>query len=137
MEESAIIQHGNFKMVGKPVGSVFLSNNRYVSPKGFYVDENKISKYFLNDTQRHAREFSEVGYLPGDDLRLAEDFEKGFDLNRKTDEMETAHLRKFSIIMELGITVRKKFRTVWQDNGPREACRMITAYLDRRVNNDD
>lgn len=43
---------------------------------------------------------------------------------------------KFSIPMSLGVTANRLFRTVWQKDGPDEAARFVTAYIDRRLEED-
>lgn len=108
-------------------------DDRYASEKGFYIDEAKISKYILDEDKPHSKEFLDLGYRMNEPLRLVEDIEREFKMEHKVDTVTTQYTTKFSIVMLLGVTEKKAFRTVWQDNGPEEDYRMITAYLDRRV----
>ena len=75
-----------------------------------------------------------MGYKETDEKRLFKDIEKGYDSSKKILEGVLASGKaKFSIPMELGVTDKRIFRTVWQEDGPDDTSRFITAYIDRRL----
>lgn len=109
----------------------------YHSDKGFTADERKFSAYCLKPGTDHCEEFFGVGYKTTDSNRLFHDIESGYDLSEKIESKTTASGKeRFSIPMTLGVTGKRLFRTVWQKDGPEEPSRFITAYIDRRLEED-
>lgn len=90
--------------------------------------EKKFTDYLLKPNAKHSKEFYDVGYTKDDALQLRYDIASKFDINNATEIRENADgTRSFSLFMDLGITKKKPFRTVWfeeNDNLPR----IITAY---------
>ena len=129
--------HTTKKAVANAEEAVTIVDGIYQSSKGFTADQRKFTSYCLKPGTEHADEFFGVGYKPTDAERLFRDIEKGFDLSKKQDTMPVGKTKeKFSIPMSLGVTAQKLFRTVWQKDGPDSASRFITAYVDRRLEED-
>ena len=100
------------------------------SEKGFYLHPDKINKFCLGEGSKHSKEFFDVGYTPGDFSRLLSDIEANFDLSRKIDERISVYDKKeeFSIPMELGVSIKKMFRTTWKNDVPDGSPRFIGAH---------
>jgi hypothetical protein len=129
--------HTTKSAVEKAQKAVKIVDGIYHSSKGFTADSRKFTSYCLKPGTEHADEFFGLGYKPTDADRLFRDIEKGFDLSKKRDSMPVGKTKeKFSIPMSLGVTATKLFRTVWQNDGPDKAARFITAYVDRRLEED-
>ena len=129
--------HVTKSMVAKAEEAVKIVDGAYQSSKGFTVKQSKFSEWCLKPGTDHSDEFFGVGYKPTDSDRLFRDMEKCFDLSRKRDVMPVGKTKeKFSIPMSLGVTANRLFRTVWQKDGPDEAARFVTAYIDRRLEED-
>ena len=123
--------------VAKATKDVKIVDGVYKSSKGFTVKQSKFSEWCLKQGTDHSDEFFGVGYKPTDSDRLFRDMEKCFDLSKKRDVMPVGKTKeKFSIPMSLGVTAKRLFRTVWQKDGPDEAARFVTAYIDRRLEED-
>lgn len=100
-----------------------LSNDRYV------IAEPKISKFLLKPGAKHSAEFFSVGYSEQDGMRLNADIYQQFDEILKTDvRISENGTEDFSIFMNLGITEKKTFRTVWRRDPGSEKPRLITAH---------
>ncbi len=100
-----------------------LSNDRYV------IAEPKISKFLLKPGAKHSAEFFSVGYSEQDGMRLNADIYQQFDEILKTDVRVSENgTEDFSIFMNLGITEKKTFRTVWRRDPKSEKPRLITAH---------
>ena len=100
-----------------------LSNDRYV------IAEPKISKFLLKPGAKHSAEFFSVGYSEQDGMRLNADIYQQFDEILKTDvRISENGTEDFSIFMNLGITEKKMFRTVWRRDPGSEKPRLITAH---------
>lgn len=99
------------------------------------IQDSKIVGFMLSPNSKHYQEFVDVGYNkdnPEHPERLKNDILKNFDYNKAIDHEYTKHGHKFSIMMPLGVDVKRTFRTVWQiDNGKTEP-RIVSAYRDRR-----
>lgn len=123
--------------VENPVDDVTIVDGVYHSSKGFTVNQRKFSEYCLKPGTDHADEFFGVGYKPNDSDKLFRDIENGYDLSKKQDIVSLPKEKeKFSIPMSLGVTDQRLFRTVWQKDGPEANTRFITAYVDRRLEED-
>lgn len=124
--------------VAKSSDDVTIKGEFYHSRKGFSIHQNKLSGFCLKPGAKHSAEFFKMGYTEGDEKRLFHDIEKGYDPERKIIEGVLASGKtKFSIPMKLGVTSTQLFRTVWQEDGPDDTSRFITAYIDRRLEEDD
>lgn len=102
------------------------------SDKDVIFNENKITAYLLNPQKPHYNEFISVGYNENEPEKLKSDILSLYDYNKAKDIENTEHGQKFSVFMDLGITSKKEFRTVWQIDNGAEKPRFITAYIDRR-----
>lgn len=123
--------------VAKIVKTDTIADGVYRSSKGFTADGRKFSAYCLKPGADHAKEFFDLGYKPGDADRLFHDLEAGYDLSKKRDIVPVSKTReKFSIPISLGVTSQRLFRTVWQKDDPDGESRFITAYIDRRLEED-
>ncbi len=93
-----------------------------------YFPVNKIKKCLLLPGTKHSQEFFSVGYKPEDDLRLFRDIETQF--NRKLAEgfRYDTNSVSYSIVMQLGVTVKKPFLTAWTEDGAAEFPRFVTAH---------
>lgn len=117
--------------------AVKIVDGAYQSSKGFTVKQNKFTEWCLKAGTDHADEFFSVGYKSTDADKLFRDIEKGFDLSKKRDAVSIGKNReKYSIPKSLGVTVQRLFRTVWQKDGPESNSRFVTAYIDRRLEED-
>lgn len=97
---------------------VKIVDGAYQSSKGFTVKQNKFTEWCLKAGTDHADEFFGVGYKPTDAVSIGKNREK------------------YSIPMSLGVTAQRLFRTVWQKDGPESSSRFVTAYIDRRLEED-
>ncbi len=122
-------QLGHLKCtVDKSKEHSIMSNETVLSKKGFMINGSKIVDFLLKPKAKHSHEFFNVGYTPQDSRRLFEDIEKGYDLSKATDVVKINDIEKFSIFMNLGITSKRPFRTVWQIDGQNSKPRLITAH---------
>lgn len=129
--------HVTKNTIEKQEEPVTIVNGIYQSSKGFTVDEQKFSSWCLKPGTDHADEFFGVGYTESDSEQLFRDIEKGFDVSKKMDSKPIGKSKeRFSIPMSLGVSAKRLFRTVWQKDGPNESSRFITAYVDRRLEED-
>lgn len=125
------------KTIAKSEKDVTIDRGFYRSEKGFAVHPDKLSKFCLAPNGKHSDQFFKIGYTEDDSAQLFRDIEKGYDLSRKIHEETLANGKeKFSIPMELGVTEKRRFRTVWREDGPDDMSRFVTAYIDRRLKED-
>lgn len=90
---------------------------------------NKVQNFFLKPDAKHSKEFFDVGYTPDDVDRLTSDLEACFDYSKAVDKsVSETGVEKFSIFTELGVTKKKRFRTVWQKDTADSVPRIITAH---------
>lgn len=117
---------------------VKIVDGAYQSSKGFTVKQNKFTEWCLKAGTDHADEFFGVGYKPTDADRLFLRYREGFrSFKMKRDAVSIGKNReKYSIPMSLGVTAQRLFRTVWQKDGPESSSRFVTAYIDRRLEED-
>lgn len=108
------------------------------SEKGFVVQADKLTKFCLLRGGKHAEQFFKIGYSADEPERLFRDIEAGYDPSRKIDriDLEDGHA-KTSIPMKLGVTEQQVFRTVWKDDGRDGQDRFLTAYIDRRLKEEE
>ncbi len=94
-----------------------------------YIPNEKIELYLLNPEKKHFFEFYSVGYTAHSCEILKRDLEKQFSMEYSCDYRESYDGSiSFSVFMMLGITMKKRFRTVWQIDYTDAAPRFITAY---------
>ncbi|MBO5266765.1 MAG: hypothetical protein J6B08_05640 [Ruminiclostridium sp.] len=95
----------------------------------FEIPPDKIKKFLLSPGAKHADEFFDVGYKESDYERLFDDIESKFDTSKLTDVKKNSDgTEDFSIFMDLGITSKKRFRTVWRKDAPNGKPRLITGH---------
>ena len=93
------------------------------------IDDKKIDRFCLLPGAKHADDFFNAGYKPGDTELLRKNISDSFDNNKAVDRyISSDNVEKFSIFMELGVTKKKRFRTVWQKDTPDSTARFITAH---------
>ena len=101
--------------------------------KNCIIADDKIDRFFLLPGAKHCDDFFAAGYRPGDTELLRYDISNGFDYKKAVDvSISPYNVEKFSIFMELGVTAKKRFRTVWQKDTPESVPRLITAYREER-----
>ncbi len=97
--------------------------------KKFEIPPDKIKKFLLSPGAKHADEFFDVGYKESDYERLFDDIESKFDVSKITDVKKNSDgTEDFSVFMDLGITSKKRFRTVWRKDTPNGKPRLITGH---------
>ena len=90
---------------------------------------NKVQNFFLKPDAKHSKEFFDVGYTQNDIDKLTRDLEACFDYSKAVDKsVSETGVEKFSIFTELGVTKKKRFRTVWQKDTADSVPRIITAH---------
>ena len=107
----------------------------YVSKKGFVIHQDKIQKYLLLPGSKHCQEFRDAGYstdpqtIEMESLRLAADIESFYDLSKMFDFKQHSNgSYRFSLYAYLGLSEKKRFRTVWTKDSPDAMPRLITAH---------
>lgn len=124
--------------VAKSAEDVTIDGEFYRSGKGFSIHQDKLAKFCLLPGGKHSEQFFKLGYTADDSKRLFRDIEAGYDPSRKIERQATDEgYEKASISMELGVTTKRLFRTVWRNDGPDGSDRFISAYIDRRLKEDD
>lgn len=124
--------------VAKSAEDVTIDGEFYRSKKGFSIHQDKLAKFCLLPGGKHSEQFFKLGYTANDSERLFRDVEKGYDPSRKFGriDLEDGHV-KTSIPIRLGVTAQQVFRTVWKDDGPDGEDRFLTAYIDRRLKEEE
>lgn len=129
---------GSKQGVEKADQSDTIAEERYRSSKGFVIDKSKITDYCLKLDAKHSQQFFNLGYKTTDSAQLFRDIEEGYDSAQRTlIETYESGVSKYSIAMDLGVTRKQTFRTVWMDDGPDGTDRLVTAYIDRRLKRRD
>lgn len=130
--------HGPKEKIAKAADNGIMDGEFYRSKKGFSIHQDKLRAFCLKPGAKHAEQFFKLGYTERDEKRLFRDIEKGYDVSKKTIEnVLSSGKTKFSIPMKLGVTSTRIFRTVWREDGPEDTSRFVTAYIDRRLKEDD
>lgn len=112
----------------KPRKSIIRIGQYHVSDKGFYVHNSKIEHFALKEGAKHARDFFELGYTKENAERLLHDIEAGYDVSKAENETVIRGKKRFVIYMDLGVDQKKRFRTVWEDEGKGIVPRLITVF---------
>lgn len=92
------------------------------------IHDDKINKFCLLPGAKHSKEFFDVGYTPNDGERLKSDIKKNFSYSKAFDIRKQSNKESFSIFMELGVTEKRRFRTVWEKEKSDSTPRFITAH---------
>lgn len=93
------------------------------------IADGKIMKYLLDPEKAHYPEFIAVGYSRDDPERLRQDLLSELRKNPATVYGSNGFsVVSFEVDMMLGVTRKKKFRTVWQVNVGTDYPRFVTAY---------
>lgn len=132
--------HTSVKMVEKSSDDVIVKNEHYVSAeKGISVHKKKLNRYCLKPGAKHSKDFFDAGYGENDADKLFRDLSHHFDLSKAIDKQydRVSHHTTLSIPMTLGTDKRFTFRTIWRDDGIDDSYRFITAYVDRKLKEDD
>ncbi len=130
--------HGPKKQLAKAANDATIDGEFYRSEKGFSIHQDKLKNFCLKPGGKHSEQFFRLGYTADDPERLFRDIEEGYEPSRKFDriDLEDGHV-KTSIPIKLGVTARQVFRTVWIDDGPDGQDRFLTAYIDRRLKEEE
>ena len=93
------------------------------------IHDDKIYKYYLSPEKKHYSEFISVGYTVEKAELLKKDLLKGLLYNEVTEykRTETGYI-KAVVDMELGVTEKKMFRTVWGKAEGEEYYKNVTCY---------
>lgn len=132
--------HTRVKMVEKSSSNVIVKDGHYVSAeKGISVHEKKLNGYCLKLGAKHAKDFFDAGYTENDADKLFRDLSNRFDLSKAIDKQhdDISNHTTVSIPMTLGTDKSFVFRTIWRDDGIDDSYRFITAYVDRKLKEDD
>lgn len=118
--------------------SVILKDGVYQSSKGFSCKEDKMSGWCLNPEKKHYPEFAEVGYKPEDGQLLMSDIHNGFDQSKAIPLDSGPHCKeKFAILMDLGVTEKRNFVTVWAIENKGEQPKFVTAHRENPKRKED
>lgn len=121
----------------KQIGLSYLNDGlNKIRPSGkiktderFEIHPDKIDKFLLKPGAKHANEFFDVGYTVDDYERLFDDIANEFDMNKAIYSSKLqGNSQSFSIFMNLGVTEKKRFRTVWRIDTPGAKPRLITGH---------
>lgn len=89
----------------------------------------KYTGYFLKPEAEHSEDFFYVGYTQDNPLQLRYDIAQQFDMEKAVENtINKRGEEKFSIFMNLGVTKKRRFRTVWQIDPNSDKPRIITAH---------
>lgn len=127
------------KLIEKILDQVIIEDGYYrCRDKNISMKEPKLREFCLKPGAKHSRDFFDIGYSSNDPMKLFRDIAEQFDISRKRDsEITDSHAEKFSIPMKLGITDKRVFRVVWTNDGPDKSFRFVTAYVDRKLKQED
>lgn len=103
--------------------------HRMPNYKNATIAEPKITKYCLDPDKKHYKEFIDVGYSKDAPEQLKQDLLNGLAENEAEGTFPNEHGdRSFSVYMELGVTKKKIFKTVWQIDKGTTHPKFITAF---------
>lgn len=129
---------GGREALEKDDSSVIMDGDFYKSSKGFVIPKSKIMGYCLKEGSKHADEFFKVGYTKDDPEKLVHDIHNGYDLSKQQEAQKNKRGHgTYAFSMELGVNARKDFTTVWIDDGPGNAPRFVSSYIDRRAEKEN
>lgn len=114
-------------MGGRGAASGFV--NRVPNANRATIADAKITKYLLDPTRTHYKEFVAVGYSKDKPEQLAMDLSNGVKNNAAMAFEANEHgERTFNVDMMLGVTRKARFRTAWQIDKGKDVPRFITAF---------
>ena len=97
------------------------------------IADAKITKYCLDPSRVHYKEFVDVGYSKDDPERLKKDLLRGLAENEAEISKPNAHGDvSLTVYMKLGVTSKKTFRTGWQIDKETTHPKFVTAYRVKR-----
>ena len=106
-------------------------NKKVDQDERFVIQPDKINKFLLKPGTKHSKEFFDVGYSPDDYVKLYKDIAAQFDMEKAEYDEKSKFGQGFSIDMQLGITKKRTFKTVWQIDKEGDKPRLITAHRRR------
>ena len=109
-------------------GESGIINSGYHS-NGCFIEDKKVTGFYLKTGAKHSQEFFNVGYTEKDGLKLQKDIASQFDINKAYDKREKPNQPKTMCInMQLGVNIKKPFKTVWEKKASETEWRSITAF---------
>lgn len=103
-------------------------NSGYHS-NGCFIEDKKVTGFYLKKGAKHSHEFFDVGYTEKDGLKLQKDIASQFDTTKAYDKREQPnHTKTICINMQLGVNIKKPFKTVWEKKSSETEWRSITAF---------
>ena len=97
------------------------------------IPRNKVREFYLKPGAKHYDEFVDVGYTTRHYARLEGDLKKGLAKNSAVNRREDRYGNvRYDVYMELGVTRKKTFLTVWQILRGTKTPQIITAYRSER-----
>lgn len=106
-------------------------NKKVDQDERFVIQPDKINKFLLKPGAKHSKEFFDVGYSSDDHVKLYKDIAAQFDMEKAEYDEKSKFGQGFSIDMQLGITKKRTFKTVWQIEKEGDKPRLITAHRRR------
>lgn len=93
------------------------------------IHDDKIYKFYLNPVKKHYKEFAAVGYTIDNAEQLRKDLLQGLLDNEVVEykRSETGYTKAI-VEMELGVTQKKMFRTVWGKEEGEQYFRNVTGH---------
>lgn len=118
---------------------VTIEDGFYVdAKKGLTADTRKVTEYLLKPDSDHYLEFINVGYSEDNPDQLMNDILKAYDADKKIGYVSGPGGKdKYSVVETLGIDEKRPFRTVWEVSPDGGLDKFVTAYRDRRVEDED
>lgn len=96
---------------------------------GCFIEDKKVTGFYLKKGAKHSHEFFDVGYTEKDGLKLQKDIASQFDTTKAYDKREHPnHTKTMCINMQLGVNAKKPFKTVWEKKASETEWRSITAF---------
>ena len=106
-----------------------IQSDEVISSEKFNMPLAKIKDFLLKPGAKHSRDFFDVGYVQNDIVKLMRDIEFLFNEDNAEDNKTFPDgMERFSIFMDLGVNVKKRFRTVWQRDNKNSKPRFVTAH---------
>ncbi len=125
--EGCIIKERMLYLGGRGAASGLV--NRVPNAGKAIIAEAKITKYLLDPTRVHYKEFVAVGYSKNNPEQLTKDLSEGLKGNVAVAFEANEHGdRTFNVDMMLGVTRKARFRTAWQIDKGNNVPRFITAF---------
>lgn len=129
--ESSKIELRKQMGLSQNISEIKTINKKVYQDERFVIHPDKINKFLLKPGAKHSKEFFDVGYLPDDYAELYKDIAAQFDMEKAKYDEKSSFGQGFSIDMQLGITKKRTFKTVWQIDKNGDKPRLITAHRRR------